>query len=131
MKTIEDCGLPLPIQKLYIKRLKHMIWRWECENFCGHCPVTKRFGFQTGLIKEIKPYNYEVCVFCVRNVELDIRRCPCYELQPKQALKRAKDFIERFELEKLVSEPPKLKFKEGSTPENHVLKERDRRRERR
>ena len=51
---IIDCGRPLPLQKLYIKRLKHMIWN--------------KHG------------------------------CPCTRLDPKKALKRAKEFIERFEM---------------------------------
>ena len=98
MEKIIDCGLSLPIQRLYIKRLKHMIWRWEYEDFCGHCPITKRFGYQTGLIKGVKPHHSGLCEFCRRNVGLRYS-CPCYRLKPQQALKRAKDFIERVEAE--------------------------------
>ena len=96
MKKIITCNLPLPIQRLYIKRLKHMVWRWEFENFCGHCPGNWRYGFQTGFTTKIERYGIEVCSFCRRNVGL-LYGCPCNKLRPKTALKRAKDFIERFE----------------------------------
>ena len=100
MKKIIDCGLPLPIQKLYIKRLKYMIWRWEFEKFCGHCPITKNFREHNVAIKKFNIcsqwFNRSVCAFCRRNVNAT-EGCPCYQLKPKTALKRAKDFIERFE----------------------------------
>ena len=94
---IKDCNLPLPIQRLYIKRLKHMIERWEFEGFCSHCPAHKNFGEFVDFIKELEPYNGEICYFCKDNVEAE--NCPCYDLGPKKALKKAKDFIERFEAE--------------------------------
>ena len=107
MKII-SCGLPLPIQRLYIKRLKHMIWRWEHENFCGHCPITKNFricekndiDLETPSIKAFEEYHnwWDICDFCQDNVGT-LPRCPCEELKPQEALKRAKDFIERFEAE--------------------------------
>lgn len=86
-----------------------MIWRWEFENFCGHCPINKRFGYQTGYIKKIKPYRYETCKFCYRNVGLNIAQCPCDKLKPQEALKRAKDFIERFEAGEDDSDKPPSK----------------------
>lgn len=94
---IIDCGLPLKIQKLYIKRLKYMIQRWEFENFCGHCPVNKRFESNAPPIKQLFQYawKYKTCDFCQTNVRTVT--CPCFALKPKEALKRAKDFIERFE----------------------------------
>ena len=100
MKPIISCDVPLPIQRLYIKRLKHMIWRWEFENFCGHCPITKNFREHNVAIKKFGGhdgrFNRPICQFCRRNVNAT-EACPCYQLKPKQALKRAKDFIERFE----------------------------------
>ena len=100
MKPIITCDLPLPIQRLYIKRLKHMIWRWEFENFCGHCPIGKSFREHAGVTKRFIKY----CSFYYRPivnfVNVNLRThdgCPCHDLKPKQALKRAKDFIERFE----------------------------------
>lgn len=98
MKKIISCDLPLPIQRLYIKRLKHMIWRWEHENFCGHCPVNKGFKENFPVIRKMEEYDYsyQLCHFCLHNVSLKYG-CPCTRLKPKQALKRAKDFIERFE----------------------------------
>ena len=101
MKPIITCDLPLPIQRLYIKRLKHMIWRWEFENFCGHCPVNKKFGHRTGFIKKFKSCQYDkpyICEFCQQNVGL-FNGCPCYKLKRQEALKRAKDFVGRFEAE--------------------------------
>ena len=97
---IIDCRLSLPIQKLYIKRLKHMISRWEYQNFCGHCPINKRFASGSIAIKEIKGYGRTACSFCTENVDIHHcgYRCPCRVLGPKEALKRAKDFILRFEL---------------------------------
>ena len=99
MKKIISCDLPLKIQRLYIKRLKHMIWRWEYNNFCGHCPVNKRFGIKVRRVKAFSGEEtgiwWKVCRFCKRNVKSE--GCPCDDLGPEKALKRAKDFIERFE----------------------------------
>ena len=102
MKQIITCGLPLPIQRLYIKRLKHMIWRYEHENFCGHCPICRNLGIKVPRIEAFKWFRdqdiwWKVCKFCKENV--NAYRCPCDCLGPKKALKRAKDFIERFEAE--------------------------------
>ena len=103
MKPIITCDLPLPIQLLYIKRLKHMIWRWEYENFCGHCPITIRFSTNVPTIKKLIKYHIflsGICGFCVHNINLKCGSgCPCSQLKPPEALKRAKDFIERFEAE--------------------------------
>ena len=97
MKKIITCDLPLPIQRLYIKRLKHMIERWEFDGFCSHCPVHKNFEECVEFIKKLKPYDCEICHFCKDNVEAE--NCPCYGLGPKKALTKAKDFIKRFEAE--------------------------------
>lgn len=94
MKII-SCGLPLPIQRLYIKRLKHMIQRWECSGICGHCPILKHYKPHASPIKEFEPS--EICEFCEKNVGSDTGLYPCNMLDPPEALKRAKDFIERFE----------------------------------
>ena len=101
MKPIISCGLPLSIQRLYIKRLKHMIMRWQDENFCGHCPISQRFKTHTDFVIMTQfdghwYWNNDVCAFCRENVGVK-HSCPCGLLGPKKALKRAKDFIERFE----------------------------------
>lgn len=98
MNKIITCNLPLPIQRLYIKRLKHMIWRWEYENFCGHCPINKDFKEKAHRIKVFTlGLKFRACRFCSNNVDVTIGHCPCHKLGPKKALKRAKDFVERFE----------------------------------
>ena len=102
MEEIIDCGLPLSIQKLYIKRLKHMIQRWEFENFCGHCPIHRHFKINVRRVKQFDGYgNFKrnICDFCGHNVKVVTGGCPCPNLGAKCALKRAKDFIERFEVQ--------------------------------
>ena len=95
MKPIISCDLPLPIQRLYIKRLKHMIWRWEFENFCGHCPITKNFREHNVAIKKFGGhdgwFNRPICQFCRRNVHA-VSSCPCYELKPPRSPQKGKGF---------------------------------------
>ena len=79
-----------------------MIWKWEYDNFCGHCPINKNFKEYNERIERFGDYYSTwdkklICYFCYDNVGVD--NCPCYKLKPQEALKRAKDFIERFETE--------------------------------
>lgn len=106
MKTndIITCDLPLFIQKLYIKRLKHMIEKWECDNFCTHCPINSHYregkrtinAFILGDSHHYLDMTYKICDFCMQNVNIKMF-CPCKQLGSEEALKRAKDFIKRFE----------------------------------
>ena len=99
MKII-TCDLPLPIQRLYIKRLKHMIEKWEHNKFCGHCPAAKGFSFSVFNAMIDKFIYWPPCSFC--RVNMGISKsigCPCYVIGSVEALKRAKDFIRRLEHE--------------------------------
>ena len=71
-----------------------MIWRWEDDKICEHCPANK--GFESNVSRIRKFRDYRICAFCRFNVTV-IRGCPCDTLGPKKAVIRAKDFVERFE----------------------------------
>ena len=97
MKKIISCDLPLPIQRLYIKRLKHMIMRWEYKGICAYCPVNTYFKSGNKKIQTFhNKYRRTICAFCEKNMGSEFL-CPCGALKPQEALKRAKDFIKRFE----------------------------------
>lgn len=74
-----------------------MIERWEYSGICSHCPTTKHYKPWVSEIKELN--GIDLCQFCRENVRVYDYNCPCNELKPKEALKRAKDFIERFEVQ--------------------------------
>lgn len=80
-----------------------MIWRWEYSGICSHCPANRAFQTEVASIKKFKKYISffcrPLCDFCSQNVGLTEKHCPCDTLKPKEALKRAKDFIRRFEHE--------------------------------
>lgn len=93
---INNCDLPLKIQKTYIKRLKRMIELYEFENICMHCPANFRFAKYVRKIKIFGNWSISVCNFCRSNVGSS--NCPCHSLKNTEiVLEKAKNFIEEFE----------------------------------
>jgi len=100
---IYTCGLTIEQQRLYIRQLKKML-TYSDINIC--CPARKKIVKLSGDYLEefldpdfLPPHNYldlKVCQFCRINVGL-ITGCPCRVLGKNEALRRAKNFIKRFE----------------------------------
>ena len=91
---ILDCGLTLELQKIYIQRLKVMLNTYDLNELHSHCPISIKFDKTNQY--EIFTSPNRICKFCRINVN-HVKYCPCLYLGPKEAVKRGRDFIARFE----------------------------------
>jgi len=99
--TILSCNIPKNEQRLYIRQLKKVIAHAD---ICNCCPARRRLelGTSGGWLKKFStPEGFldtRICEFCRENVGLTVG-CPCRRLGKDEAIKRAQDFIARFEAE--------------------------------
>jgi len=94
------CGLTIEQQRAYIEQLKKVIAH---PKMCKCCPARKDIDCSGAFLEEFLDstcfsFNSNVCLFCHANVGLGKNDpCPCGRFGKDEALRRAKNFIERFE----------------------------------